>query len=489
MIPALQRCVVDALKRRAGSTKGCSNLSSLFFFALLVPTVARAQMPLPDTASTRSSVSGQFVVIGANRVSLSARPSVAVTNSELVRLDPALLAVSAERVKQSLWRALGIDPMTPWRGRIFLALHPAASPDENVAIISTRFAGVWNYRVELPDVLSRTRLTRALTGVVLLELANRDNPGERSAELPAWLTEGLSQQLLATGAQEMIMSPPDKLVNGLPENQISFVERGVDALANARPVLRDNPALTFEQLSWPDGAQLGGDDGGVYRASAQLFVSSLLALNDGAENVRAMLRTLPRCYNWQTAFHAAFRVDFPQPIDVEKWWALQTVSSDAREAGPLWTPAASCDKLDEILSVPVEMRSAPTNLPAHMAISLQAVIRNFDFDRQTVVLQTKLRDLGLAHWRMAPQFAILTDAYRRVLTDYLGGRGGVVKHQQAMPSKKITTDTLKKLDALDAQRRTMETTAQPGVPADKLQRGLNAADAKTVNLTERDYNL
>jgi hypothetical protein len=181
---------------------------------------------------------------------------------------------------------------------------------------------------------------------------------------------------------------------------------------------------------------------------------------------------LPRGYNWQTAFRAAFAADFSQPVDLEKWWALQTVSFAARGAGPLWTPAVSRGHLDEILNVPVEMRSAPTNLPMHMDISLQAVIRNLDFDRQTVILQTKLRDLEQAQWRMAPQFAGLTDAYHRALDDYLGAApasGGGVKHPRFAPSKKATADTVKKLDALDAQRRTLETAAQPDVPANKLQ--------------------
>ncbi len=210
-------------------------------------------------AAMRSSVSGQFVVINANPFPSSVRPRAAPNNADIVRLDPALLAVSAERVKQAVWRELDVNSMTPWRGRIYLALHPATARNENVVIISTRFAGVWNYRVELPEFVSRTRLTRALTGAVLLELANRDNSGVRSAEIPAWLTEGLAQRVLSASASELIMSPPDKLVNGLPESQFMAVERGVDPLANARPVLREHPALTFEQLSWPEDAQLSGD--------------------------------------------------------------------------------------------------------------------------------------------------------------------------------------------------------------------------------------
>ena len=460
MIRPLKRCVGLTLERLTAST--------LVLAALFLPAVIRAQTPLMDATATRSSVSGQFIVISAKPGSPPVHPLDAATNAELVRLEPALLAVSAERVKQPIWRRLGIDSMTPWRGRIFLALHPAASPDENVAIISTRFAGVWTYRVELPDVLPRTRLTRALAGAVLLELANRDNPGDHSAEIPAWLTEGLSQQLLAD-APQMIVSPAGAVVNGLRENQIIDNERGVDALANARPVLHDHPALTFDQLSWPDDAQLNGDDGGLYRASAQLFVSELLGLNDGAKNLRAMLQMLPRCYNWQTAFRAAFAPDFPRPIDLEKWWVLQSASFAARDAGPVWTPAASRGKLGEILSVPVEIRSAPTNLPVRAAISLQAVIGNFDFDRQRVVLQARLRDLDQARWRMAPQFAALTDAYRRALADYLGGRnsaapasGTGAKRPPAAASKK---NTVKKLDALDARRRTIETAVLPDAPA------------------------
>ena len=313
MKPPLNRCLAASLHRFCDSTIQRFNAFPFFLSAtLLLSPVARAQMLLPDKTATFSSVSGQFVVTRANPPSLFARLPISATNGVIVRLEPALLAVSAERVKQSLWRQLGVDPSMPWRGRIFLALQPAVEPDGDATIHSSRFAGVWNYRVELPDVVSRARLARALTRVVLLELANRDNSGDRSAEIPAWLSEGLSQQLPATGASEMILSSPDKAVNGLLENRIIAVEHGVDPLAKARPVLHDHAALTFDQLSWPDDAQLNGDDGGVYSASTQLFVTALLKLNHGAEHLRDLLQMLPRCYNWQTAFRAAFAADFPQ---------------------------------------------------------------------------------------------------------------------------------------------------------------------------------
>ena len=424
---------------------------------------APAQLSLPGVNAARS-VSGQFIVTSDRSLPLAATlPGAA--NADFVRLEPALLAVSAERIKQALWRELGIDSSAPWQGKIFLTLHPAMSLDESVTIISEHFADGWDYRVALPDVLSRPRFLRAMTGVVLLEFANR-GPGARSAEIPTWLTDGLSQPLLATGAVEIVLSSPVKTVNGLLESRTDVTERGMDPLASARGVLRDHPALTFDQLSWPTDAQVSGDDGGVYRASAQLFVTDLLNLKNGPAHLRAMLQVSPRYYNWQTAFQEAFRADFAQPLDVEKWWALQVVDFMARDPGPTWTPAVSREKLDQILSVAVDFRAASNALPAHAEVSLQAVIRNFDSARQTVILETKLRDLELAQLRMAPPLAALTAEYRITIADYLGENRQIRQplwSKHSVPQEAGANDTLQKLDAFDAQRRTVESAIKPDV--------------------------
>ena len=86
-----------------------------------------------------------------------------------------------------------------------------------------------------------------------------------------------------------------------------------------------------------------------------------------------------------------------------------------RDPGPLWTPAASRARLDQLLSVPVEARAGSNSLPAYADISLQTVIRSMDYDRQKAILQTRLRDLGLAQYRMTPQFAALAGDYRRAI--------------------------------------------------------------------------
>jgi hypothetical protein len=420
--------------------------------------------PAPPENNPTRSISGQFIILRPQQPALLNVPPSIAAATNLVRLEPALLAVSAERIKEWIRHKLEIE--SPWRGQIYLVLHRAQSPDEAVTIRSQAFASGWNYRVELPEVLPQTRFARALTGVLLLEFANRKALA-RSAEVPAWLADGLSQELLAAGSPEFLLSPPDKIVNGLPVTRLEKTQRGVDPLAGAREVLRNHPALTFEQLSWPTGAQLDGDDDGVYRASAQLFVSALLDLKNGPAHLRVMLESLPQFYNWQVALRAAFREEFPTPLDLEKWWALQVVNFIAHDPGPGWTLDVSRQKLDDILRVSAAVRTAPDNLPAYTEISLQSVIRNLDPVRQAAILRTKLRDLDLAQLRVARPYAALTADYRRAIGSYLGDRAADapapfwttrIFHSLLSPS---AATTIKKLDALDARRRNIAATARP----------------------------
>jgi hypothetical protein len=69
---------------------------------------------------------------------------------------------------------------------------------------------------------------------------------------------------------------------------------------------------------------------------------------------------------------------------------------------------------------------------------------------------------------MASPFAVLADGYRQVLADYLdlGKRARPVqhlgKHPPVVSPKPTVADTLKRLDALDAQRRAIEPAVKPG---------------------------
>jgi hypothetical protein len=439
----------------------CALAAGLLFFL----AAARGQSSLL-APNTTSSVSGQFIVSTAPDSNPYFHRADAGTNAELLRLEPSLLAVSAERFKAALRAQLGLAADAPWNGKIFLVLRPAHSPDEAVFITPQPFIRNWNYRLEVPDVISRNRCARALGAVLLLELANRSTPvNGRAAVPPDWLVDGLAREILQHDKGETLLTAPAKNVDAVAVTQsgptmipggmalarLNHDQRGLDDLAATRNVLQNFPALTFEQMSWPSGAQLDGADGGVYLASAQLFVHDLLALKNGPAKVCALLAELPAHENWQSAFFAAFREDFRRPLDVEKWWSLRVVRFAMRAPGPRWTPAVSRDRLDAALAVPVNVRYSSNALPAYAEISLQAVLQNFSPDRQVEIFQTRLRDLDLIQLRLTPELAPVADGYRQVLADFLGERKKTARHRPAG-----TAATAKQLDALDARRREVE---------------------------------
>jgi len=433
------------------------HIFALSLCAIFLPASARAQFASPGV--TRSA-SGQFVVGAAPKFSPLFRRSELATNTAIVRLEPAFLAVSAEHFKALLCQQLGLDPDAPWRGKIFLTLHPARTTDDGVAITTAPLFKSWSFRVDLPDMVLRVRFGRALAAALLLELATRDTTAvSHDIEIPSWLADGLAQQVLAGDAAGVILSAPSKMVGGIPENRISRTERSPGPLAAAHRALQNSPALTFDELSWPTDAQLNGDDGGAYLASAQVFVHNLLGLKNGAARLRAMLAQLPGCYNWQTAFFSAFHDDFKRPLDVEKWWALRVVAFAARDPGPQMSPLDSRARLDGLLSVPAAFRSSSNSLPVPVEISLQNAIKNFSPAECAIVLEIKLRDLELAQFRLVPPFAGLAGDYHDALADFLGEpnqpRSPAPFNPRAVPMRRTAsvTDTLQKLDALDARRR------------------------------------
>lgn len=423
---------------------------------------AQGQFSFTDQ-NTVSSVSGQFVV--SSEVDSGAPPPQLNpdANTNIVQLKTALLAVSAERFKLALWRQLGIAADAGWSGRIFLRLHPARSLDETVTITTSQFLNRWNYEVGLPDSLWRMRYARTLSSVLLLELANRHAPPDgHSAEVPAWLVDGLAAQVLEVAGDETVLTAPGKKGNEIAVNRVNTAERGLDALVLTRQILRNAPALTFDQLSWPTDDQMTGADGGVYLASAQLFLNQLLVQKNGRDRLRAMVLDLPNHMNWQTAFFQAFGSDFKRPLDVEKWWALQVVNFARRTPGPRWTLDVSLARLEDMLSVPVEMRNVSNALPAHAEISLQAALKNLNPNQRDAILRNKVRDLALVELRLAPPFGSLADGYRTVLADFLGetprahpGSAGA-KHGVPPDPRINLAVTLKRLDALDFRRRNAE---------------------------------
>ena len=439
----------------------CSSFLVLLCF-ILAPVCAPAES-LPGENQLALSYSGQFVITGSpDKSPLASLPAV-TTNAAFVRLEPAILSVSAERIKQSLYHLLGYSSVQNWQGKIYLSLHTALWTDENVSVLARPIDHSWSYHVQLPDVVQADRYLRGITGALLLELANRQTSANgHCADIPAWLIDGLSRQLLQDELAKVVLSVPDSPLSQAASDRGRVQQRDLDPLAEARHVLRTHSALTYDQLCWPTEAQLNGADDGVYHASAQLFVAEILKFKQGPARLRHLLEILPQDYNWQTAFQSAFHEEFPAPLDLEKWWALTVIDFLSRDPGPAWTPAYSARLLNELLQVPVAVRASSNSLPAHATIPLQAVVRDFTLDRQFQVLADRLRDLRVAQFRLARQFIALNNEYCQVIASYLGERLGPaprsssVHHSAPTPVRMKPREFIRRLDALDARRQTVE---------------------------------
>lgn len=429
-----------------------------FFVVIVLLVAARLTMPaqtgLPGNRPVRS-VTGQFVVSDAR---LDAGPGANLgptrTNQNLLALESSFLAVTCERLKQALYADLSVTAKS--RGMIYITIRPERGLNKDFAYTTGRFGNNWIYRLELPPHVERRRLVRVLVQVLLQEMANRQAT-DHVAEIPAWLTEGFTQQLLNSREVEIILSPPTQSFGALMLGATNIQARLRDPLEIARRVLRDRPPLSIAELSWPGTDQVDSDAAEAFRCSAQLFVAELLALKQGRECLRAMINDLAGCYNWQTAFLHAFSSHFANQLAVEKWWTLQVVHFVGRDPMHLWTVAESWQKLADLLRASVAVRRASGDMPTHADVTLQTVIREWEPLRQTTTIHGKINELEMAQMRVAPQFMVLVNDYRRVLAAYLARRqraaSTFAKLWLFTPGvEKVGGEAIQQLDELDARR-------------------------------------
>lgn len=409
-------------------------------------------------ASTHYSLSRQFVVLAPEGPkSLSRR--LVVTNN-LVEMDPSFLTVSCERIKKALLQQLGARDQ--WKGNIIFQAHPFRNVDEPVIVTSTRYGDGWNYKVSLPDRLEPSRLVSATVQVLLLEMANRHS--DRSVEVPLWLTEGLARQLFLSRDVYLVVQPPGEDVLWF-RGEASVVavsrelrdERKTNALAQAHAELKEVAPLTFDELSWPREGTLKGQYEEAYKSSAQLLVQELLTLPNGRASMGHFISNLSQYLNWQIAFRTAFQSHFATQRDLEKWWTLKVVNFTGRNLENMWSTEDSIKKLDEVVRPPVQIRLAADELPMQSEVSLQLIIQEWDFVRQTQILQNKIQQLNLLRHRVSPETVALTDGYRKVIEFYLkkrdkAGFSRTARRQSTPGLDKVAQQTVSELDLMDAER-------------------------------------
>lgn len=379
--------------------------------SLLVPYRRLPGGVIPQV--TTRGISGQFVVSGASGVAprTGAIPTLEGDVAD-VEVEPQWLAVAAERTKQAVLARL--DLPDPWVGKIHLQIRPRRELGEtSIRIVPVSFPNGWQYRVDVPDPVEWRRLVRALVEVVLLELANRD-AGERLGLPPLWINEGMTELVLADRGEDLVLRSHTAVARNAQKPSL---------LTAARKTLSGRQPLLFSELSFP-AESLMADPAAwrAFQASGAVFLHELLSDEVGRRSFATFLRRLPRHLNWQTGFIEAYQERFLSPLDVEKWWAVNSTHVLGRDPSLLWTKERTLDQLASILIESAEVASG-TNAPAQRrAVPLAEVVETWSGPVQREVVRRKAAQLRELYARAPVEVLPLVTECYRVLEEYSGER-------------------------------------------------------------------
>ncbi len=432
-------------------------LTILLLFASCLISSLRADTEFVTT----HSLSKQFVVYGPKTAPLQ--------RGQRIPLDPALLAVSCERIKQTLLSELGsasqgqLISQNHSAGKIYVVIHPNAR--QSMVITPIRQSRSFNYRIDLPNEIDPAHLIEAVTQATLLELVNRKSP-ENFTQIPRWLAQGLAAQVQSVSPETIILQR---------DLHVSGEIKRVNPMAKIRQDLQNYEPLTFEELSWPD--ELPRSRTGAFEACSHLFASELLNLKKGDACLREFLAELPKHLNWQVAFLSAYQPHFKTLVDVEKWWGLRIVNLTGRDAAQRWSREQSLERIDAALRVPVKVHSTKT-MPDRTELPFQEIISQWEPAQQKAALSKAVGQIHVLRPRVQPEFASLLDNYRVTLETYLQ-RGEKAGFFRRIFSRDDLTETRKateiQLDSLDKLRSEMRKKAKTSTREQAMLSALEVA--------------
>ncbi|HZM03404.1 MAG TPA: hypothetical protein VFC44_10290 [Candidatus Saccharimonadales bacterium] len=405
--------------------------------------------------ATRVPIAGSWAFL------VAAVPSSPKMERDKIALEPALLVVSCERLKESFLWEMGMKD--EWQGTISLLINPSLTDEVGPSLTAIHHPSGWNYELELSKTIKPAILIRAVIQTLLVEMANR-KAGGQSAEIPFWLAEGLSAHLQAYNLPMFVIQPNVQTVGA------RVTIEGANVI---RARLREQQPLSFQQLSWPEPSDLTGPSQPLYRSCAQLFLENLLQFKDGHACLRRMLEEMPQHLNWQTAFLIGFHSHFAQLLDVEKWWGLTCVTFTGGDVMTPWTAEQCWRKLQEALDVPAQVHLDSAHLPTRAHMTLQEIITEWDPGDVQHALERTVQELEVLRWRGAPAVRPLVQQYMAALDNYL--RKSRLDKQLASV-KKIPTyhqramqkEAVRELDGLDKRRASLRARFFPGYRVSQL---------------------
>jgi hypothetical protein len=394
--------------------------------------------PAPKAVRTSTPHGSLFLVVS--------RPLPAGTNGARISLEPPVLVISCERLKQLFLAEMGLTDR--WRGQVKLFINPELTEEQGPQLTAVHDPDGWSYELRLPKTMRVEILQQALVQTLLLELVNR-KAGDKTAEVPMWLADGLSAHLEAYNLPTFLLQPGVQMVG----NNVRL--EGTDLV---RDELRRHAPLTFQELNWPQESDTTGEGLKLYRCCAQLFLEQLLQLPDGKQCLRRMLDELPEHLNWQTAFLDAFRAHFDRLLDVEKWWGLVAVDFAGAGANPSWDGQQSWTRLNSALDVPVSVRFDTGHVPVDARLTLQEVIAKWPALDAGEALRRTITDLQSMQAPIRPEYRLLAMLYLKTLQNYLNESEQEAAHPRPLGKNPpsaihvLKANTIEQLDELDRQR-------------------------------------
>lgn len=414
-------------------------------------------MPAPGMVVVRSR-SGQFIIYGNPPQAQPFSQSTDTISTNLVWLEPALVAVSCERIKQALLNELGAPDR--WHGKFYLVLHADVPPDKPIQVTSSRLANGWLYRVDTPQVLEPDRFVRTIVRLVLVEWINRFNLGEM-VDAPAWLSEGLAELVLEHSALDLLVPPPKPRPFNLRVSTTVRLGWLTNHMVKAHQFLRSREPLELDALLCPTQSVLLGEAALTFRYSAELLVAELFQLPNGRAAVCRFLDELALDTNQQSALLRAFTPCFHTYADMTKWWELKTYHFITRELRTqTWPLKDALDKLNDILRVSMLTRS-DTNVPvARTNITIQLLLRdNWGQPWLKNTLHIKIAQLQAVQLRVPQQLVGLVTEYQRVLLNLVAhmprAQRRVAPQSTANP---VVEQAVLQLNKLDSRRLALQQT-------------------------------
>ena len=410
------------------------------------------------------STSGQFAVFEAPSEGWRSSNLTWAEQSNYVQLNAALVAFACDRIKGALLQDLGAPD--EWRGRMAIYLRRARTRDDAVIAPPPENPGM--YYVSVPDKVDRNRFVTAVVSLVLEEIGNRT--ADKPVEVPVWLAEGLSQEIMHEHPYDLVPSLPPVGDQGMRLERLTNYFTNTPPLKWAKEILRERGPLTLDQLAWPAP---GDEENPVYRGSAQLLVTELLKLNDGRACMRAFVPELAKHLNWQVAFMAAFKSHFATRLELEKWWELCVVRFTGRDLSESLSSEDSWKRLDDLLRAHAQVRTSNDELPLHTEVKLQDVIGGWSPGMQEAMLKEKLQYLATLRNAVAPEAVPFVDGYQQALLAYVKERdkAGLFRDKKkslrVVGMDKPAVAAIRELDALDARRREMES-AGPAMTSSQI---------------------